>query len=328
MSNQQSIKAGVLLDVLCIKRKIKSFFEYKEVSLKPKMHGGEVAVAAVLQYLIEKMCEDSAKNTLADTAGFKNIQKDTLKNVILVDPDYRSYMCIKFERYDENQLYMEQLPLTGAIFEKIIDKTGLPIRITNKAKNMMCFILVNVYLDICEKSFLLLEFSGKKMFSHECVVTAIQMIFQPTLADDLKCEIVRTIDNACDGKETAEDAENDDTVAPKNRTRQVKTPISKATKEVEEPVEEAEEHAEEAEEHAEEAEEQEQEAEPVPTKPAARGTKKDVKTESAQKKPDPTAQKKPDPKPRAGTPNKSTPQAAQSTVKPVPTKPAAKPNKK
>lgn len=211
MSNALTIKAGLIFNVNNIKEKgLKQYFEQNDIT-PPLFKKAHVVVAGVLERIYEIIVSEAVKQVKLDTSGLKTITRPVLRNSILLNKELDQYFHMSLRDFNPIQMYNSQLPIVQKELDLLLEtKIGKTVHLTSKAKNLLCYTLMIVFLDICRISSLMLQFSGKKTMDHKCVKASLKQMFRDTsVYAKLSDEINRIWNAVVDEKEDDQDDEEE-----------------------------------------------------------------------------------------------------------------------
>jgi len=214
-TNKDTEAAGLKFNVNTVKRKLTAFYEKEEIAT-PTYTGGPTAITAVLQKVYELILKESLKRLPGDgkdKSGCKTINGQIVQYAIVLHSSFEQYFLAQLKHYDEKQMYKDQIPVSVADMDKLRDSVDDKINLTPKANNLVCYLLMKVFLDLAQTSSQLLEFSGKKSMSAKCVMSSVSIKFSDDIASILRSEISRAAKVADEDVEGANEGGQEDVVA-------------------------------------------------------------------------------------------------------------------
>lgn len=300
MANKLTEKAGLTFNVNTVKNSLKSYYENQDQSV-PMFSGGHTAITATLEKLWELLLQECLKKVGKDKSGVRQVNRELLQYSVLLHSGFRRYFLSQLENFDSELQYREQVPIVTKELDQVMERVDKDLSLTQKARNLACFMLLKVFSQIASTSHELLTFAKKKSLDGRCVISAVTIMFHESVASELRKEITRAMkefgeelddvpaeEDSGSTKEVKAAAEIDDgdeeeeTTPSKSKKGGKETtskPASsgKSTKKAQVIEEE-----EDADENEEEEEEEEEAADPAPTK--SKGGKKAAASAPAPKK--------------------------------------------
>lgn len=190
MANKVTQTAGLIFNVNTVRNKLKEFYESQGTST-PMFSGGQSSVTAVLQKTLELILKECTKHVGKDKSGVRLVNRDFLLHSVLLHSGLKQYFSVQLDRFNQNQMYGDQVPISKADMEKVMESVDKDLSLTPKARNLACFLLLEVFIDMAHMCSQMLEFSKKKSLDARCVMYGVSSKFPDNIASELRGEIVR-----------------------------------------------------------------------------------------------------------------------------------------
>jgi len=190
MANKVTQTAGLIFNVNTVRNKLKEFYDSQGVSV-PMFSGGQSSITGVLQKTLELLLKECIKHVGKDKSGVRQVNRDFLVHSVLLHAGLKQYFSVQLDRFSEKQMYGDQVPISRADIEKVMESVDKDLSFTPRARNMACFLLLEVFLDLAHTCSQMLEFSKKKSLDARCVMYGVSCKFPDNVASELRGEIVR-----------------------------------------------------------------------------------------------------------------------------------------
>lgn len=210
-TNSMTENAGLTFNVNPFREGIITYHKNRGLTV-PKVNKAHVVLSAALEKLCHLLVKEALKHVKKDKTGLKTVTRPVLKYAVMLNKDMDSYYHMHLKSFDPNQDYLSQHPVTKKALRYFLDsKFGKNHHLTNKAFNMLNFLLMTLYIDTLRVSHDLLAFSGKKKINKPTVRFALRVLLKDTaLCASLTEEMNRAFSAIEDEKEDGEDGEDDD----------------------------------------------------------------------------------------------------------------------
>lgn len=186
--NRITEKAGLSCNVNTVRNKLKDFFESQSIDT-PKFNGGHVAMTATLQKMLTMILKECLKTTGKDKSGVKLVNRETVQYSMLMHTGFNQYFLVKLNQFDGDQMYRDQVPISTAEMDSVVLGVDPDLSLSPKARNLICYLLLKVFLDVTHTCSHLLNYAGKKSLNAKCVMYSIGIKFPDSIAQDLKTEV-------------------------------------------------------------------------------------------------------------------------------------------
>lgn len=193
MANKDTKRAGLILDVMMVKRDMKSYIENQQkdpADRVPNFTGAQVAIAAGLEELCRIIVREGIKQTTTDKSGMRTLIRGQLRQSILAHDGLKSYYIYQLMVFDKRQQYSKQVPISSKGMDETIDDVETELELSVKALNYLNYLLMTAYLDLVSTALELMNYSGKKSLNADAVISAVRIIFR---TDDM---LIKTINAA------------------------------------------------------------------------------------------------------------------------------------
>jgi hypothetical protein len=190
MANKATQSAGLICNVNTVKAKLKEFYDAQGIA-KPMFSGGHSAITAVLQKTFELILTECCKHVKKDKSGMRTVNREFVQTALLMHPGFNQYYVSKLSQFDPEQLYKDQVPISSTEMDSVITGIDSQLQLTPKARNMICYLLMKVFLDLAFTCSKMLEFAKKKSLDTGCVIHATAIKFSDDIAKELETEVTR-----------------------------------------------------------------------------------------------------------------------------------------
>ena len=211
-TNSMTEKAGLTFNVNPFREGIITYHRNRNLTI-PKVNKAHVVLAATLEKLCHLVVNEALKHVKKDKTGLKTITRPVLKYAVMLNKDLDTYYHMHLKLFNPDQDYLAQLPVTRKTLRYFLDnKVGKNHRLTNKASNLLNYLLMTLYIDTLRVAHDLLAFSGKKKINKPTVKSALRVLLKDSaLCASLTEEINRAF-SAVEGEKDEGDEESDDEV--------------------------------------------------------------------------------------------------------------------
>jgi len=211
MSNALTKKAGLQFNAIYIKDKgLKPYFEEHDLDV-PKFRKAHVVVAGVLEQLAAIIVTESIKKVKVDRSGLRTLTRPVIRDALLINRELDRFYHMKLRNFDPNQMYSSQLPVSSKELSSYLDSKFEKLNLTPKANNLLAYVLMAAFLDICFFSNELLSFGNKKTMDNRCVKSALRLMFGDTsVYAKLSDEVTRAWNCVCDDKDEEDDGSDNE----------------------------------------------------------------------------------------------------------------------
>jgi|688.fasta_scaffold300159_1 hypothetical protein len=190
MANKVTQKAGLTFNVNTVKNKLREFYESQDISI-PMFSGGQTSITAVLQKILEMILKECVKHVGKDKSGVRQVNRDFIVHSLLLHPGFKQYFSSYLDRFDAEQMYKDQIPISQTEMDKVLESVDSNLSLSQKGRNMACYLILKVFLDLAHTCTQLLEFAKKKSCDARCVMFAVSVKFPENLSVELRNEIVQ-----------------------------------------------------------------------------------------------------------------------------------------
>lgn len=208
--NKITQSSGLALNVNTFKSNMKSYFEQHDTEA-PMFSGSPVAMTACIQ----RMCTHIIKNLLPyvnkDKSGIKSVTRQSLRYSICLNNELNQYYYMKLLKFDKNQIFIDQLPVAKKELDSLVSSVDKSIKFTQRANNLLCFLLLKVYQDLLSVSYEFMNCCKKSTLNANFVLFAIRNRFCDNLSHELSTEVKRAVGASSEeGKENENEEVKDD----------------------------------------------------------------------------------------------------------------------
>ena len=189
--NKITAKAGLTFNVNAVKSKLKDYHE-SHGTQNPMYGGGQTAMTAVLEKFYEHVLRECATRLGKEKSGVKQVNCEFLQATVLLDNDMRDYCVVRLNHYDPKQMYRDQVPFDTKQMDLVMARVDKDMALTPKARNLACYLLLQVFLDVASTSDLLQAYAKKKTLDGNCVSYAARACFSEGLAKEF-CDKVAEV---------------------------------------------------------------------------------------------------------------------------------------
>lgn len=186
--NKVTKTAGLTFNVNAVRSKLKDYHESRGVT-NPTYGGGQIAMTVVLEKFCVMVFKDCASQTPKDKSGGKQVNVNDLQRIVLIHPELKNYFVVPMSLYNPDQICKDLLPVDPSEIDLVMDKVDKELIFSPKAKNLMYFLISQVFQDLASTSTRLMKFAKKHKFKGTCVSYAVQQCFAEAIAKDFCDEI-------------------------------------------------------------------------------------------------------------------------------------------
>ena len=191
--NKLTEKAGLTFNVNTIKQKLKSYYEGQDLTT-PMFSGGQTAMTATLEKLWEMLLQQCLKKVGKDSkTGVRLINLEALQTAVLLHPGLQRYFVVQFGSFDSEVEYKDQSPVISVEMDKVMERVDKDMSLTNKARNLACYMLLKVFSQLASTSHTLIEYAKKKSLDGRSVWFAVGTVFHGSVSSVLHNEITRAM---------------------------------------------------------------------------------------------------------------------------------------
>jgi len=210
-TNSMTEKAGLTFNVNPFREGIITYHRNRNLTI-PKVNKAHVVLAATLEKLCHLVVNEALKHVKKDKTGLKTITRPVLKYAVMLNKDLDTYYHMHLKLFNPDQDYLAQLPVTRKTLRYFLDnKVGKNHRLTNKASNLLNYLLMTLYIDTLRVAHDLLAFSGKKKINKPTVKSALRVLLKDSaLCASLTEEINRAFSAVEGEKDEGEEGEEDE----------------------------------------------------------------------------------------------------------------------
>ncbi len=248
--NQLTRDAGLVFNVNTMKTNMKEFFKNQDLyfSVKndsgdvtkklPMFKGSQVAITAVFEQLTRMVFNNVLQYTNTDKSGLRTVTRPILKYSVCLHRGLNEYYNYRMNSFNKNQVYKEQLPFKEDEIAQIMTSVNKKLMFTPKSFNLLCFLLLEAYLDIMSTAYDFIVFANKRTLGPTAISAAVRNRFPDVVSHELCNELSRAcaavgkdIDGGEeDGEQEANDEEEEEAPPPKKSAKNSKTAAKPATK--------------------------------------------------------------------------------------------------
>lgn len=223
MANQATKDAGLLFNVNLTRSNIVRHLkthdmlcetvdkESKETQHKlPMLSGSPVATTSVIERTCRMLLTNALKYTNKDNSGLRTVTRPALKQAVLLNEDWNRYFASKWTGFNKNHMYADQVPVSPKEFSSVVDSINNKLKLTNRATNMLNWMLAEIYVDIIHTAFEFITFAGKRTMNADSIASAVRNRFPDNISHELVTEINRATDAAGEGEAANVNAEDRD----------------------------------------------------------------------------------------------------------------------
>lgn len=181
MANQLTKDAGLMFNVNTVRRKpcgLKHYFENNDLSV-PKFKKGHIYVTAVLEKSLHHLMARALIHTKDDVTGLKTVNHVKLVEVVQQDDQLNFYYQMYMRRFNPSASYSQNLPIEEKEFDGYMEKHFEKVKLTNKGKNMLCYLVLKNYTDILHKMGVHFKYTKKKTLTGDTVKLALESSLVP-----------------------------------------------------------------------------------------------------------------------------------------------------
>lgn len=207
-TNKSTVLAGLTFNVNTVKNRMKEYFD-SQGSTPPMFSGGHVALTALLEKLYELILKECVKRVGKEKSGVRQVNREALQFCMLLHTGFKNYYSLHLEKYDKDTVYSTALPVEAKHMDTVMKRVDKDLSLTSKAKNLVCYLLERVFIDITSTATQFLSFSGRKSLDAKCVMYCVRNRFSDSISHELNTEIGRAMkalgDEVDDNEDTKED---------------------------------------------------------------------------------------------------------------------------
>lgn len=223
MANQGTIDAGLTLNVIFLKRKMRDYYDdYYGVDTekgegedaKKKTYytfsNGHVAVTALLEDCITYILTETLKFTNKDTeTDLKTIGAYTLSSCVRELEGFQEFFSYNIDKvFSGKKTYDGNLPVSKKEYNQVIKNIDPDIKFTFKGRNLLDFMINEIYINLLYNLRVITEFAKKKTINSNTVVAAVELMFgDTTTTERFIAAIDRAVENAPEEEEDEGDSE-------------------------------------------------------------------------------------------------------------------------
>lgn len=190
--NKITAKAGLTFNVNAVKSKLKDYHATHGVE-NPKYGGGQTAMTAVLEKFYELVLRECLKRLGKQKSGLKEVNVEFLQATVLLNMDMKDYCVTRLSHFDTKQMYRDQVPFDTKQMDQVMARVDKDLALTPNARNLACYLLLQVFLDLTSTCDHLQAYAGKKTLDGNCVIHASRICFSSGLAKEFCEEVVRVM---------------------------------------------------------------------------------------------------------------------------------------
>lgn len=190
--NKLTEKAGLTFNVNTIKSKLKDYYEGQALTT-PMFSGGHTALTASLEKLWEMLLQECLKKVGKDKSGVRQVNRELLQYSVLMHAGLRKYFVVHFENFDNTIEYRDQVPVISVEMDKVMERVDKDMSLTQKARNLACFMLLKVFSQMAFTCHTLIEHAKKKSLDGRCVMYVVNIMFHESVAAELHKEIKKVM---------------------------------------------------------------------------------------------------------------------------------------
>jgi len=249
--NQLTRDAGLVYNVNTMKSNMIAFFknqdlyftvksaESGEVTKKlPMFKGSQVSLTAVLEQLTRLVFTNVLQYTNTDKSGLRTVTRPVLKYSVCLHRGLNQYYNYPMNSFNKNQVYKDQLPFKEDEIMQVMNSVNRKLMFTPKAFNMLCFLLLEAYLDVMSTAYDFIVFANKRTLGPTAISAAVKNRFPDVVSHELCNELSRAcsaVGKDIDGTEAEGEEEVDNDVEDESEEEVPKSKkgakaVTKATK--------------------------------------------------------------------------------------------------
>lgn len=191
MANKTTQTAGLTFNVNTVRNKLKEFYE-SQGHPTPMFSGGQSSITGILQKTFELILRECMKHVGKDRSGVRQINRDFLVHSVLLHNGFKQYFSFQLDSgFNQNQMYGDQVPISRAEMDKVMETVDKDLSLSPKARNLICFLLLEVFIDMAHTCSQMLDFAKRKALDARCAMFAVSSRFPENISFELKGEIVR-----------------------------------------------------------------------------------------------------------------------------------------
>ena len=205
--NEKTRASGLMCDVNAINKNMREMMKKNGYTLKqlkdgelttklPIISGADVAITALLQKLLTIFLTKSLNYSYKGADDLYHVDRRVVKVMIAMDPGLKRYYGLKIaEDFKKNTDYTSNIPIIKQ-FDVVREFVNSDIKLSDKAKNLICFMLHETYTDIVSTGHKILEIArgGKGSFTDGLIRCACRILLSDdTIAKELDIQIKDTV---------------------------------------------------------------------------------------------------------------------------------------
>ena len=220
--NKLTQKTGLTFNVNMRKKLMKENIKltYPTASIMASTQSA-IGITAAIEQLCRKILTESSLCIKEDVRGLKQVTVDRLINTVNLDLGLRILYEGRLQRYDHADPYNKMLLVDPKELDQMIDSVikekekesdqekreleneldnvmtsvDKTIKLTDKAKNLLCFLMYDIFKEIIRVCVEMVLFSKRSMISGRCILTAINIIVKNNiLCESISKEVARAIE--------------------------------------------------------------------------------------------------------------------------------------
>ena len=242
--NQITRDAGLLYNVNTMKKDMIEFFKNQDLKFTvtnaegetsrklPMFRGSQVALTATLQELTKSLLTNVLQITNRDKSGLRTVTRPLLKYSIHLHKGFEKYYGYRLESFNKNQVYKEQLPFKEDDVNQVMNNVDRKLTFTPKAFNLLCFLLLEAYLEVLRTAYDFISFAGKRTLTPSAISAAIKNRFPDIVSYELCNELSRACAAVGDDiykKDDGDEEDDDEDEEDEEEEQVVKSKTSKKT---------------------------------------------------------------------------------------------------
>jgi histone H3/H4 len=209
MANKLTQDAGLVFNVNTVKQHMIHFFETQDIYFEykdktsgetkrklPMFSGSQTAMTAFIERLCTILVRQANKCTDKDKSGLRNVTRPRAKVAVLLDDSLSSVFSWKLRSFNRMQVYSDQLPVARKEFDRVCDAVDKNLRLTPRAHNLICFLLLEAYLEVLNTAYEMIAFAGRRTLDANAVLSAVRLRFPDNLSHELSTEMTRAVSAA------------------------------------------------------------------------------------------------------------------------------------
>ena len=185
----------------------------------PILKKAHVYLTAVVEQMCTSIFEESKRHQKKNASGLYDINRSVLKYSLELNDDFDHFFhMFIMKKFDSDTDYSENFPFSSKYFAKLIEKKGgKDLNLTEKASNLLYYVLTKTIQEYLRVSTELLLYSKKKTVDQRVMRAVTKILFKETkLSEELDKEIVRVYGLVGDEKEDEEGKDGEDEGHVKN----------------------------------------------------------------------------------------------------------------